>query len=112
MHPVSDRIERLFDCHPTRWILARITMRVSTSLSTVLLIGVVCAVPVTDNDASHGIIARDISASEAHLQELFASASSVASAALAQSTGKCTADNVVVRKEWYDQLSFMWAYES
>lgn len=76
-------------------------MRVS-SLSTVFLIGAAYAAPVTtEDDACAPTVTLDISEAEATFQELFASASAVASAALANSTGSCTADNIVVRKEWY-----------
>jgi hypothetical protein len=72
------------------------------SLSTALLIGAAYATPVTtEDDACAPTVTRDINEAEATFQELFASASAVASAALASSTGSCTAENIVVRKEWY-----------
>lgn len=71
-------------------------MHFSSSLIVALLLGAAYAAPVAT---------EDVSTPQATFEELFASASAIASAALASSTGSCTAAKVVVRKEWYVLLS-------
>ncbi|KAF8858679.1 Di-copper centre-containing protein [Acephala macrosclerotiorum] len=68
-----------------------------SSLGAALLIGAAYAAPVTSDGA---YAPTDITESQAALEYLAATAKSINAAALAKSTGTCTAENIVVRREW------------
>jgi hypothetical protein len=75
-------------------------MRFFSIFSAATLFGAASAAPVADSDDACAPVPRGDTSSQAQFEELFASAKTVANAALANSTGTCTAENIVVRKEW------------